>query len=143
MRKIQSISNLSMVYGAGLAVGTFALQWLENLYVISLFSTEIYIMVLAIFFTFLGIWIGSRFTVRLSANSFEKNKPAVMTLGLTVKEIEVLELLALGGSNQDLAEQLHVSTSTIKSHLVHLYRKLDVSRRTQAVQRARTLKIIP
>lgn len=131
-----------MVYGAALAVGAFALHWLENQYVVSAFSTEIYTIVLAVLFTFLGIWIGSQFRVRAGTNFFEKNERAVTALRLTAKEVEVLELLALGGSNQDLAEQLYVSTSTIKSHLIHLYQKLEVSRRTQAIQKARALKII-
>jgi ATP/maltotriose-dependent transcriptional regulator MalT len=71
-----------------------------------------------------------------------KNEQAIQTLGLTKKELEVLELLAAGGSNQQMAKQLFVSTSTIKTHLVHIYQKLDVSSRTQAIQKARTLRII-
>jgi ATP/maltotriose-dependent transcriptional regulator MalT len=58
-------------------------------------------------------------------------------------EIDVLRLLAEGGSNDDIAKRLYVSTSTVKTHLVHLYQKLNVARRTQAVQKARSLQIIP
>jgi ATP/maltotriose-dependent transcriptional regulator MalT len=74
---------------------------------------------------------------------FKRNEQVILTLGLTAKELEVIALLAEGGSNQDIAERLYVSKSTIKTHLVSLYRKLDVSRRTQAIRKARTLRIIP
>ncbi|MCZ6617923.1 MAG: LuxR C-terminal-related transcriptional regulator [Gammaproteobacteria bacterium] len=73
---------------------------------------------------------------------FEKNERVIDTLGLTAREVQVLELLAEGDSNTELAKRLFVSTSTIKTHLLHLYQKLDVSRRTQAVQKAKSLEII-
>lgn len=135
--------RISIVYGAALAVGAFALHWLENQYAVRLFSTEIYIVLLATLSTGMGIWIGARLGNRSPATHFEKNERVIRTLGITAKEIEVLGLLADGGSNQEIANHLFVSTSTIKSHLVHLYQKLDVSRRTQAIRKARSLQIIP
>jgi NarL family two-component system response regulator LiaR len=132
----------TMIYGLALALGAFALQWLENQYAVRLFSTEIYIVLIAAFFTGIGIWVGTRSKHRPQPGSFERNERVIRTLGLTGKEMNVLELLAEGGSNHDIAKRLFVSTSTVKSHLVSLYRKLDVSRRTQAVQKARTLQII-
>ncbi len=137
------MSKITAVYGLAMAVGAFALHWLENQYAVRLFSTEIYIVILATLFTGLGIWIGARLRGRPHGISFEKNERVIETLGLTGKEIAVLELLAEGGSNQEIAKRMFVSTSTIKSHLVHLYQKLDVSRRTQAIRKARSLQIIP
>lgn len=131
------------LYGTAFAVGAFAMHWLENQYVASLFSTDIYILILAVTFTVLGIWIGSRLRNRPNVASFERSERAIEALGLTKKEVEVLERLALGGSNQEIADQLCVSKSTVKSHLIHVYQKLEVSRRTQAIQKSRTLKIIP
>jgi len=135
--------RMTIIYGLALAIGAFALHWLEMQYAVRLFSTEIYIVLLATLFTGVGIWIGIRLAGRPTDLPFERNDKVIKTLGLTAKEIEVLELLAQGGSNQDIAKRLFVSTSTIKSHLVHLYQKLDASRRTQAVQKARSLQIIP
>jgi DNA-binding CsgD family transcriptional regulator len=135
--------KMTIIYGLALAVGAFALHWLENQYAVHLFSTEFYIVVLAALFTGIGVWIGARLSSGSRDPSFERNERVIKTLGLTRKEIEVLELLAQGGSNGEIANRLFVSTSTIKSHLVHLYQKLDVSRRTQAVQKARSLQIIP
>ena len=126
-----------------MALGAFGLQWLETQYAVNLFSTELYIIILALMFTGVGIWIGTRFSNTLPSAVFEKNERVIKTLGLTGKEVEVLELLAEGGTNQEMATRLFVSISTIKSHLVHLYQKLEVSRRTQAIQKARLLKIIP
>lgn len=143
MRHAWNTSKLVALYGAAFAVGAFALHWLENQYVVSLFSTDIYIIILAVAFTVLGVWIGSRLRNRPYVPSYERNERAIKALGLTNKEVEVLERLALGGSNQEIADQLCVSKSTVKSHLIHLYQKLEVSRRTQAIQKGRLLKIIP
>lgn len=132
-----------MVYGSAMAAGMFLLRSIEIQYAIRLFSTEMYIVVLAVIFSAIGLWIGTRLGAPIRAPVFEKNERAIRTLGLTSKEFEVLELLAEGGSNREIAEQLFVSTSTIKTHLIHLYQKLNVTRRTQAVQMARTLQIIP
>jgi DNA-binding NarL/FixJ family response regulator len=131
------------IYGLAMAAGAFLLQWLENQYALQLFSTEIYIVLLAVLFTGVGIWIGNRLSRRPAATEFVPNEKAAATLGLTEREIEVLRLLAEGGSNDDIAKRLYVSTSTVKTHLVHLYQKLNVARRTQAVQKARSLQIIP
>lgn len=61
---------------------------------------------------------------------------------LTDREGEVLRLLAAGLSNQEIAERLVISLSTIKTHITRIYAKLDVTSRTQAIVRARELKII-
>ena len=135
--------KVTVIYGLAMALGAFALQWLENQYALRLFSTEIYIVLIALMFTGMGVWVGARLSNRPQDKTFERNERVINTLGLTAREIQVLELLAEGRSNQEIAKRLFVSTSTIKSHLVHLYQKLDVSRRTQAIQKAKSLKIIP
>ena len=137
------MKKMTIVYGAALAVGAFVLHWLESQYAVKLFSTEIYIVLLAALFTGVGIWIGARLSTSAGQSEFARNDRVIESLGLTRKELEVLEALALGDSNDEMAQRLFVSTSTIKSHLVHIYQKLEVSRRTQAVQKARSLKIIP
>ena len=62
---------------------------------------------------------------------------------LSVRELEVLQLLALGRTNQEIANQLIVATGTVKAHAANIYRKLDVANRTEAVARARQLGILP
>jgi DNA-binding CsgD family transcriptional regulator len=130
-------------YGVALAAGAFVLQWLEHFYAVRLYSTEIYIVLLALLFTGLGIWFGARMRSQRPDDKFERNDRAIEVLKLTDREMEVLALLAEGESNRGIAGRLFVSPSTIKTHLIHLYQKLEVSRRTQAVQKARQLKIIP
>ena len=61
---------------------------------------------------------------------------------ITVREREVLRLLASGASNAEMAQALVISESTVKTHLIHLYGKLEAHSRTQAVARARALQLI-
>ncbi len=137
------MKKLSLIYGVALAAGAFVLQWLEQQFALQLYSTEIYIILLAMLFTALGIWVGTRFSHRPADSTFKKNTGLIRSLGISNREYQVLMLLAKGHSNQEIAEQLFVSRSTIKTHLIHLYQKLDVSRRTQAVDKAKSLQIIP
>ena len=59
------------------------------------------------------------------------------------RELEVLHLIALGRTNQEIARQLIVSPGTVKAHTASIYRKLDVANRTEAVARARQLGVLP
>jgi len=132
-----------VLYSSVLALSVFALQWFEFHYSVRLFSTQIYIAVIALGFCLLGIWVGHRLTRRESQIEFVRNEQAIRTLGLSERELQVLDYLAQGQSNQEIAKSLHLSTNTIKTHLSHVYQKLEVSRRTQAVQKARNLSILP
>jgi len=62
---------------------------------------------------------------------------------LSQRELEVLHLIALGKTNPEIAQQLVVARGTVKAHAAHIYRKLDVANRTEAVARARQLGILP
>lgn len=131
------------LYSAAIAAAAFALQWLEYQYAIRLFSTEIYVVVIALLFAVLGVWVGHALTRRDRPAAFTRNEQAIDYLGISEREYQALELLAAGHSNREIADRLCVSPNTVKTHLAHLYDKLDVSRRTQAVSRARELKMIP
>lgn len=131
------------LYALGLAAAAFALEWLEYRYAARVFTTEIYILLLAIFFTALGAWAGYRLTRRTAPGDFEKNDAALAALGITEREFQTLELLAEGQSNKEIARTLNVSPNTVKTHLARLYEKLDVQRRTQAVRKAKELALIP
>jgi ATP/maltotriose-dependent transcriptional regulator MalT len=68
--------------------------------------------------------------------------PGVLAEPLSARELDVLRLLSDGRSNAEIARDLFVEQSTVKTHLIHLYRKLSVSSRTQALNRARTLRLL-
>ena len=71
------------------------------------------------------------------------NTAALASLGLTGQEVKVLERLAAGQSNKEIARSLGLSPNTVKTHIAHLFEKLAVSRRTQAIGKARDLQLIP
>jgi len=136
------MTKTTLTYGLALAAGAFALRWLEYQYVVRTFSTEIYIVLIAGAFTVLGVWLGRRLTSREAPRAFVKNSQALGYLGVSDREYEVLTLLADGLSNREIAERLFVSPNTVKTHLAHLYEKLAVSRRTQAISKAKELRLI-
>jgi DNA-binding CsgD family transcriptional regulator len=132
-----------VAYGLAVAALVFALEWLEYRYAVRLLPLEAYVAVVALAFTALGVWVGRRLTTRPAAPPFEKNVRALAHLGITDREYEVLGLLALGRSNKEIADALFVSQNTVKTHVARLYDKLDVSRRTEAVHRAKQLRLLP
>jgi NarL family two-component system response regulator LiaR len=132
------------IYALALGVLVFALKWLELRFFVRDISLEFYVGILAIGFTTLGIWVGLRFTRKKAVvQPFERDAAQAMRLELSKRELEVLELLALGHSNQEIADRLFVSLNTIKTHTSNLFSKLGVSRRTQAVQKGKELRLIP
>lgn len=137
------VAQKSVWLSALVLAGTaFLLRWLEYQYVSRILPTEYYTVILAALFTALGIWIGTSAFTRQHDSTFQPNLAVIQTLHLSRRELDVLSLLAQGYSNQEIARQLFIANSTIKTHLVHIYQKLNVTRRTQAVQKARSLSII-
>jgi len=137
-----AVKKTTLIYGAGLAMSAFALQWLDYQYTVRVFATELYVVLIAIGFTALGVWAGYRLTARPGSKQFEVNRAALDALLVSAREYEVLQLLDNGHSNKEIAEQLCVSLNTVKTHVARLYEKLDVSRRTQAVRKAKSLRLI-
>lgn len=135
-----------ILYGIAMAVLIGLLKFLEYRYFVRDLSIEFYIGAIAIMFVALGVWVGMRLTrVKIvpADPDFTLNEVELKRLGISKREYEVLELISQGLSNQEIAEKLFVSLSTVKSHSANLFMKLDASRRTQAVQRARELRLIP
>ncbi|NQY41336.1 MAG: response regulator transcription factor [Henriciella sp.] len=132
-----------LIYAALLAVLVLGLQWLEYQYMARSFTTEIYIVLIALGFAALGLWLGRVLTPKAKADAFCLNQAALETLGITKREYAVLERLADGHSNKQIADLLHVSPNTVKTHIAKLYEKLDVNQRLQAVQKAKDLQLIP
>ncbi len=132
-----------ILYALALALGTALLQWLEYRYVTRAFSAEIYIALLACGFAGLGVWAGRKLTPPPPGEGFTRNEAAIRSLGLSPRECEILELLASGQSNKEMARTLSISPNTVKTHLARVYEKLEVERRVQAVEKARWLALIP
>jgi len=133
-----------LLYAITLAAAAFVLQWLEYKYLTKVFAVEMYILLIAGGFTALGAWAGWRLTRKnQSGAGFEKNTAALGALGVTAREYQTLELIADGLTNKEIARKLDVSPNTVKTHVARLYEKLDVQRRTQAVQKAKALALIP
>lgn len=133
----------ALIYGFAIAGSAFLLRWLEYRHTVRMFPTELYVVLVAVLFAILGVWVGHRLTRTRDARPFEKNEQALETLGISDREYEVLCLLAAGHSNREISDKLFISANTVKTHLKHLYDKLDVSRRTQAVHKSKALRLIP
>lgn len=131
-----------LLYGSGLAAAAFLLEWLNYRHVVHRWSTEFYIACIAVVFAALGIWVGNRLTAR-PRQMFVRNNAAISALGISAREFEVLEMLAAGHANKVIARQLDISPNTVKTHVARVYEKLAVASRTQAIQKARTLDILP
>ena len=149
-------NKATIVYSISLAFLLFLLKWLELRFIIFDHSFEIYIGFIAVIFTALGIWLALKLSkpkietvvvekeVYVNRNeNFVLNTSLVSQLELSKRELEILSLLAQGFSNQEIAAKLFVSLSTVKTHIQNLFEKLDVKRRTQAVEKAKRLSLIP
>jgi len=129
-------------YALALAVAAVVLEWLRYRHVTRIDSTEIYVAILAIGFIALGIWLGRKLTPQPRAEAFARNEAAIRSLGLSRRECEILELLASGQSNKELARTLGISPNTVKTHVARVFEKLEVQKRVAAIEKARWLMII-
>lgn len=130
------------LYGLLLAAGAIALQWLDYQRLARLHSGEVYSFLIATAFLMLGLVIGARVFRTSNATSFDGNPKAQASLRITERELTVLQELAEGRSNKEIAAKLNVSPNTIKTHLASLFEKLSAKRRTDAINRARELGIL-
>ncbi len=132
-----------LIWALVLAVGAFILQWLEQQFLLRVLSWKIYAGLIGTAFAAAGVWVGWKLAARARPDVFQRNDAALASLGLTGQEVRVLERLAAGRSNKEIARDLGLSPNTVKTHVANLYGKLEVSRRTQAVGKARELTLIP
>ncbi len=140
------MKRIVFIYGGALAGLIALLKYVEYRFIVRDFSLEFYIGIIAVMFTGLGIWAGRRLTRRkviLIDPNFALNEGEMQRRGISKREHEVLELIAKGHSNQEVADKLYVSVNTVKTHLSNLFLKLDAARRTQAIQKAKELRLIP
>ena len=155
MKKIGLHKEL-LLYALVMAVLLFVVKWIEyRLFVIS-HRMELYMGFVALLFTLLGIWASKKLTspkketliiekeVIVQKNLlFQINQKEISDRKISQRELQVLELMSDGLTNQEIADRLFVSLNTIKTHTSNLYEKLEVKRRTQAIETAKKLNIIP
>jgi DNA-binding CsgD family transcriptional regulator len=145
-----------LIYGLIGGVLITLLKWTEYRFLVIERSVEIYGALTALTFAILGIWLGLKLTktkekivVREVAVHTPAAKPFVLDdrkrkdLGITRRELDILELIAQGMSNREIAEKLFVSENTVKTHSSRVFDKLGAKRRTQAVQLGKEFGLLP
>ena len=143
-----------LIYGLCGGLLIVLLKVVEYRFLVVEHSMEIYGGLIAVLFAVLGIWLGLKLTktketvvvkeVLIPAQqSFTLNEMRLRELGITRRELEILELIAGGLSNREIAERLFVSENTVKTHSSRLFDKLSAKRRTQAVQLGKEFGLIP
>jgi NarL family two-component system response regulator LiaR len=146
-----------LIYGLIGGILITVLQWTEYRFLVIEHSVEIYGGLIAATFAVLGIWLGLRLTrarerivvKEVPAQAVELLGPFVPDerkredLGITRRELEILELVAQGMSNREIAAKLYVSENTVKTHCGRAFDKLGAKRRTQAVLLGKQLGLLP
>ena len=141
-----------VLYGIGGGLLIAAMRAVEYRWLVLEHSLEIYGGIVAAVFASLGVWLGLKLTrervvvreVPVPAPAeFVRDEVRLQSLGITARELEVLGLIAAGHATREIADLLHVSENTVKTHSSRVFDKLGASRRTQAVQKAREQRLIP
>jgi DNA-binding CsgD family transcriptional regulator len=147
------VKRTILIYGLCGGVLIVALKLIEYRFLVVEHSVEIYGGLIAAMFAAVGIWLGLKLTkkkevivereVLVPAHPFVLNEQRLRELSITRRELEILELIANGLSNREIAEKLFVSENTVKTHSSRLFDKLAAKRRTQAVQIGKESGLIP
>lgn len=143
-----------IIYGVTGGILIVLLKLIEFRFLVVEHSIEIYGALVAVLFAGLGIWLGLKLTHKEevvivkeipapATQPFALNEQRLKDLGITRRELEILELIAQGLSNREIADKLFVSENTVKTHSSRLFDKLSARRRTQAVQIAKEMGLIP
>jgi len=143
-----------LLYGLLAGVLIAGLRLIEYRWLVVEYSVEIYSGLVAAVFAGVGIWLGLKLTrhtetvvvreVMVAAPvSFVRDQRKLESLGITPRELEILELIASGLSNKEIAARVSVSENTVKTHSSRVFDKLGARRRTQAVQLGKELRLIP
>ena len=151
-----------LIYGICGGLLILLLRLIEYRFLVIERSVEIYGGLIALLFASVGIWLGLKLTKKKETVVVKEvpvevtvevpvhtNEPFVIDqirleqVGITARELEILQLIAGGMSNREIAEKLFVSENTVKTHSSRLLDKLNAKRRTQAVQIAKELRLIP
>jgi DNA-binding CsgD family transcriptional regulator len=144
----------TLIYGLCGGILIVVLRLIEFRFLVIEHSIEIYGGLIAALFAGLGIWLGLKLTRKKevvvvkevlvpATQPFTLNQERLKDLGITRRELEILELIAQGLSNREIADKLFVSENTVKTHSSRLFDKLSARRRTQAVQIGKEMGLIP
>jgi len=144
-----------LIYCISMALLLLLIKWLEAHFIVFNYRLDFFIGAIAIVFTVLGIWLALKLVKpKVETRIIEKevykdnsaqmkiNQQEIAKLGLSKRELEVLNLMATGLSNEEIAAKLYIGLNTVKTHSSNIFLKLDVKRRTQAVEKAKRLTII-
>lgn len=145
----------TLIYCFSMALFLLVLKWLEAHFIVFNYRLDFFIGGIAILFTVMGIWLALKLVKpKVETRIVEKevyiqlpvqkeiNQKDIEKLGISKRELDVLNLMALGLSNDEIAAKLFVSLNTVKTHSSNIFSKLDVKRRTQATEKAKRLNII-
>lgn len=149
-----------LIYGISMALLLVLIKWFEAHFIVFNYRLDFFIGGIAILFTVVGIWLALKLVkpksdnYRVETRIIEKevyintyaqkeiNQKEIEKLGISKRELDVLKLMATGLSNDEIAGKLFISLNTVKTHSSNIFLKLDVKRRTQAVEKAKRLNII-
>lgn len=148
------MKRIILLYGLSGGLLIAALRFAEYRFLVLEHSVEIYSALIALVFAAIGIRLGLTFTRQEEvlvvrevpvpvSGPFVRNDAQVEALGITPRELEILEQIAAGKSTRQIAEALFVSENTVKTHASRVFDKLGVNRRTQAVHEGKRLRLIP
>lgn len=156
LRQLFTHSRHIVLYGVFMALLVWVLKWLEWKYLITDNASDIYLGLIAVLFTLLGIWVATQLVKpKIETVIIEKevyvttsdappvNDAELKKLNLTARETEVLQLITQGHTNAEIADQLFLSLSTIKTHVSNLLAKMEVKNRAQAIEKANRLRLTP
>ncbi|MCB9231344.1 MAG: DNA-binding response regulator [Bacteroidia bacterium] len=142
--------RIAIIIGGVLGLVLVSLKALEVTYFSARIPLEIYLGGVAVLFLAGGlaagmIWMKRRQEAEQISQKEEKGEINLIAgeTDLSERELDVLKLIAEGMSNQEISDKLFVSLNTVKTHTSNIYQKLDVKRRTQAVQKAKELGVLP
>jgi len=148
-----AVKKAVAIYGVAGGVLIAVLRLVEYRFLVVEHSLEIYGGVVALIFAALGIWLGLSLTrtkevvvvqeIPARQEPFAVDAARVRELGITPRELEILQLIARGMSTREMAATLFVSENTVKTHASRLFDKLGVNRRIKAVETGRALRLIP
>lgn len=137
--------NLFWIIGVALGLALIILKGIELYYSTDIVPTVIYLGIIAVLFIGLGTWLVRKFisnsTEEPQKKPFRRNERAIKSRNITERELEILDQLALGKSNQEIADNLNISINVVNNDLSALYQKLEVSRRSTAIKKARSLNL--
>jgi DNA-binding NarL/FixJ family response regulator len=144
-----TVKRTILIYALCMAALLFVLKAVEYQFLVRDMRVEVYVGIIALICTAVGVYAGWRLTRSGHKTSFKEalaapEIPEILTdeTTLSARELEVLTLIAAGFSNQEIADRLFLSLNTIKKHVTSLFTKLEVKRRTQAIEKAKRTGLI-